>query len=181
MRIIGGEFKGRILRVPSHIRPASFRLRKSVFDLLRDEIKDKVILDLFGGSGALGIEALSLGAKEAVFVDINKACVNVIIKNISVVRSASSCRIFLKDSSRAVKSFSHKNTLFDIVFIDPPYYKGMVKKILKVLDEYDILAPSGYLVILCYRSDEFSNIYSRGSLIYDRIYGQSRVLIYAKS
>ena len=166
--------------MPSSIRPASFRMKKSVFDILRGEIKDKVVLDLFGGSGALGIETLSLGAKKAVFVDISKACVSAIVKNISVIKKIPYCSVFLKDSLGAIKSFSRKNVLFDIVFVDPPYYKGMVKKTLKALDEYDILAPSGYIVILCYRSDEFSNIYTRGSLIYDKVYGQSRVSIYVK-
>ena len=180
MKIIGGEFKGRTLIVPFGIRPVSFRVKKSVFDILRGEIKDKVILDLFGGSGALGIEALSLGARNVVFVDINKACVNAIVKNISVIRKAAYCDVFLRDSLRAIKSFSYKNASFDIVFIDPPYYRGMIKKTLKALDEYDILAPSGYLVILCYRSDEFGNVYSRGDIIYNIVYGQSRVLIYAK-
>jgi len=180
LRIIGGEFKGRTLRVPSGIRPTSFRLKKAVFDLLRDEVKNKVVLDLFGGSGALGIEALSLGARNAVFVDIARVCVNTIVKNISAIRRTSSCCVLFRDSLGAVKSFSRKDSLFDIIFIDPPYYRGMVKKILKTLDEYDILAPSGYIVVLCYRSDEFSNVYSRGSLIYDKVYGQSRILIYTK-
>jgi len=180
LKIIGGEFKGRTLRVPSGIRPASFRIKKSVFDILRGEIKDKVVLDLFGGSGALGVEALSLGAKRAVFLDISKACVNAIIKNVSAIRKFPYCSVLFKDSLGAIKSFNYKNVSFDIVFIDPPYYKGMVKKTLKALDEYDILTPSGYLVILCYRSDEFSDIYSRGNIVYDKVYGQSRILIYAK-
>ena len=166
--------------MPSNIRPASFRLRKAVFDILMSAVKGKTVLDLFGGSGALGIEALSLGAREVVFVDAKRDCVNVITRNLSAIKKVSSCSVFLRDSLQAVKSFSSRNNLFDIIFIDPPYYGGMVKKVLKTLSEYDILAPLGYLVVLCYRSDEFKDAYKRGVLVYNRTYGQSRILVYAK-
>ncbi len=179
MKVINGIFKRRILEVPAHIRPASSRVKKSVFDLLRGEIEGKIILDLFGGSGALGIEALSLGAKKAVFVDVHRACATAIIRNLSNIKMLSSCRVIVKDSFRAIKDFSRKNDYFDLIFIDPPYYKGMAKKSLKILDEYDILSALGYIVILCYRDDEEGR-YEKGELISANRYGQTSVFIYTK-
>jgi len=82
MKILGGKLRGRNIIVPSGIRPVSLRVKKSCFDILRGEIRGKRILDLFGGSGSLGIEALSQGAKEAIFLDSDRRCVAAIRKNL---------------------------------------------------------------------------------------------------
>ncbi len=180
MRIIGGKFKGAPLKAFRNIKPASFRVRKGIFDIIREIIKNSVVLDLFGGSGALGIEAFSWGAKFVVFVDIHRGCTKIIKDNVSRLKLSSSSKIILKDSFKAIKDFSSKNLLFDIIFVDPPYYKGLAKKALQTLDEYDILAPSGYIIVLCYREDAPGDCYQSFKVVTVRNYGQSRLFVYRK-
>ncbi len=180
MRVIGGKFKGVPLKVYSNIRPTSFRIKKGIFDLIREAIDGCVVLDLFSGSGALGIEALSWGAREVVFVDIHKGCIRTIRYNISRLNLLSFSRLLLKDSFKAIKDFRTKGIKFDIIFVDPPYYKDMAKKALQTLDEYDILAPSGYIVVLSYRHEMVGDYYRNFKVLVVKSYGQSRLYIYKK-
>lgn len=180
MKILGGDFRSRDIIVPEGIRPVSLRVKKSCFDILRGEIEGKKVLDLFAGSGSLGIEAVSRGAERCVCVDYGKNCVAAIKKNFCSLDIKIQVRIYLKDVIAAIKYlFGHKEK-FDIIFVDPPYYKGMLIKALQALEEYDILAFSGYIVAFCYVKDEFVKESSKFSLIMDRKYGQTQVLIYRK-
>ena len=180
MRVIGGKFKGTPLKVYSNIRPTSFRIRKGIFDLIREVIDGCVVLDLFAGSGALGIEALSWGAKEVVFVDIHKGCIRTVRHNISRLNILSFSQLLLKDSFKAIRDFKAKDIKFDIIFVDPPYYKDMAKKALQTLDAYDILAPSGYIVVLSYQHEMVGNYYHNFKILVVKNYGQSRLCIYKK-
>lgn len=181
MRILGGKFKGKNIIVPSGIRPVSVRVKKSCFDILRSEIEGKKVLDLFSGSGSLGIEAFSLGAGGLTFVDSEKKCIIAIKKNILSLNIGSQANVYLKDSLAAVKDFFVYKESFDIVFLDPPYYKGMLTKTLQVMGEYDIVAPLGYIVAFCYLKDDFIEENSNFSLIVNRKHGQTLLLIYRKN
>ncbi|MBU1112628.1 MAG: 16S rRNA (guanine(966)-N(2))-methyltransferase RsmD, partial [Candidatus Omnitrophica bacterium] len=146
MRILSGELKGRNILSLQGIRPVSERVRKSCFDILGSQVKDKKILDLFAGSGSLGFEAISRGGRECVFIDSQRRVLSVVEKNISCLGLELKTRAYLKDSFQAVKDFSMAKASFDLVFLDPPYYRGMLTKSLQQLGEYDIVSPSGYLV-----------------------------------
>ncbi|MCM8831769.1 MAG: 16S rRNA (guanine(966)-N(2))-methyltransferase RsmD [Candidatus Omnitrophica bacterium] len=178
MKVISGFFKGRNLFCPKGIRPSTFTVKKACFDILKDEIVDKNILDLFAGSGSLGIEALSLGAKSAVFVDINKRCVEAIKKNLSLLKITNKTMLYQKDAIKAIKDFFKKGILFDIVFLDPPYYKGVLRKVLQNLEVCDIVTPFGYLVCFCYVKDDVKKVIMNFSLILEKNYGQTLLLIY---
>ena len=180
MKIIAGEIKNQPLKVPLHIRPASSRLKKGLFDLLQDEIRGKSVLDAFAGSGSLGIEALSRGARTAVFVDINKSCIKTVAANLEKLRLISRSELIIKDVSRALRDFYGRKKTFEVILFDPPYHRDMAKKALQTIGEYDILAPSGYLVIIGYRTDEIGYSYKKGILLVARNYGQSKILIYRK-
>jgi len=180
MRVIRGRLKRKSLKVPPNIRPTFFRIKKAIFDLLDQELTDKIVLDLFAGAGSLGIEALSCGAREVVFVDIKKGCVKTIIANLSLLKLTANTCVYLKDASKAIKDFYKKRKKFDIVFLDPPYYGSMIKKALQTLSEYDILTPSGYIVVLCYHKEDFKRINLPFLPIFTRRYGQSLLLIYKK-
>lgn len=180
MRIIQGMLRGRLLTVPSHIRPASTRLKKSIFDVIGEEVTGASILDLFAGSGALGIEAISRGALRAHFVDMRKACAAVIRENLTALGLLVQGVVSVKDASRAIKNLSQKGESFRIVFLDPPYYQGMLKKALQTIDEYAIVAPSGYIVGLCYRNDSYPRQLVHFEMIQEKDYGQSRLLVYRR-
>ena len=180
MKIIAGKFKGRNVIVPRGVRPVSLRVKKSCFDILREVIPDQKVLDLFAGSGSLGIEALSWGAQECTFIDSKRVCANNIKKNIAPLNIDSQVKIYNKDALDAIRDFHTYKESFDIVFLDPPYYKDMLIKTLQALEEYDILCPVGYIVGFCYFKDKFIQKSSKFSLIVEKKYGQTLVLIYRK-
>ncbi len=180
MKISTGKFKGRNIIVPSDIRPVSLKVRKSCFDILGDEISGRKVLDLFAGSGSLGIEALSRGASGAVFIELKGKCTEAIANNISSLYSEYDFGVYQKDVFTSIKDFWAKKEHFGVIFLDPPYYKGMLIKALQLLEGYDILAPSGYVVGFCYEKDPFLEAAKKFSLILNRKYGQNRLLIYRK-
>jgi 16S rRNA (guanine(966)-N(2))-methyltransferase RsmD len=180
MKILKGTLKGRNISCPPNIRPVSVRVRKSCFDILREEIEEAAVLDLFAGSGALGIEAVSCGASRATFIDIKKSCIETVKKNLITFKISSRARTYNKDAFKAIKDFAERDEVFDIIFIDPPYYKGMLIKTLQNLEEYDILAPSGFVIGFCYSKDEFFKESEKFSLIVRKNYGQTVLLIYRK-
>jgi 16S rRNA (guanine966-N2)-methyltransferase len=180
MKILGGEFKSRNITVPREVRPVSLRVKKACFDILRGELEGKKVLDLFAGSGSLGLEAISRGANEAVFIDSNPRCIAVVRKNISSFAIDHKSRTYVKNALQAIKSFSVRKEQFDIIFLDPPYYRGEIRKTLQALEEYDIVANSGYVVAFCYWKDEALEQSEKFTIIVDKKYGQTIILIYKK-
>ncbi len=180
MKILSGKFKGRNIIVPSGIRPVSLRVRKSCFDILKGEIQGKRVLDLFGGSGSLGIEALSQGASEAIFLDLERRCVAAIRKNLASLGLNPQQKVILKDSASGINDFYTYKESFDIIFLDPPYHSGLLTKTLQLLEEYDIVAPLGYIVTFCYTKDDFVQARKGFSLIVERKYGQTLFLVYRR-
>ncbi len=180
MRILSGEFKGRKIFTPEGIRPVSERVRKSCFDILGDQVKGKRVLDLFSGSGSLGFEAISRGAEFCVFIDANRKGISAVRRNISALALSAKTQSYLKDSFLAVKDFFAAKTTFDLIFLDPPYYREILIKSLQQLSQYDILSPSGYLVAFCYQKDAFLNESGDSRLLLQKKYGQTLLLVYRK-
>ncbi len=123
MRILTGQSKGKRLKVPKEksLRPTAARIKKSLFDILGPEIPGTRVLDLFSGSGNLGIEALSLGAESCVFVEKNPATAGIIAQNLRSCGYTEQSRILNFDFRKALSMLSAENCGFDLVFIDPPY------------------------------------------------------------
>jgi len=159
MRIIGGIAKSRRVRMDQRleIRPISDRVKQSLFDILMYDIGGARFLDLFAGSGAVGIEALSRGAKESIFVDANGKCANLIKKNLNELGLRNSI-VLLSDSFKAVESFRQQREKFDLIFIDPPYEKDLIKKALKVLEDNDILTEKGYIIIKRHKKEAIETV-----------------------
>ncbi len=148
MRISGGEAKGRTLDFPSRStqRPTTDFLREAVFNLLGAQ-SGRTFLDVFAGSGSVGIEALSRGAREAAFVEKSKVLAAVIQKNLSRLGYADKGRIITADFQSALRDLYKKNCRFDVIFADPPYNEGYIARTLRTLEEYPALAPEGVLVL----------------------------------
>ena len=151
------------------------RVRKVLYDVLNDSVEGKEILDLYAGAGSLGIEALSWGARKAVFTDINKSSLNLVKKNLSCLGLLSSCEVYLKDALLACQDFHRNQRKFDIVFLDPPYHKGLLTKSLKTLEAYDILNISGFIIVLGWHKEIVEN--AGFSCIFSRKYGDRVVRI----
>ncbi|MDR1913205.1 MAG: 16S rRNA (guanine(966)-N(2))-methyltransferase RsmD [Clostridiales bacterium] len=143
MRVIAGSVKGRKLISPDSdaIRPTADRAKENLFNILSD-INGTKFLDLFSGTGAIGIEALSRGASRAVFADVLSA--DLIKKNLKLTRFENLAKVISADYITALRRL--KNEQFDIIFMDPPYNCGLVPLAAKIILEYDLLKQSGLMV-----------------------------------
>jgi 16S rRNA (guanine966-N2)-methyltransferase len=151
MRIVGGKFRGRALAGPKSqgIRPTSDRTRESIFNILAhaygDPVADARVLDLFAGTGALGFEALSRGAAFALFVDDSAEARALIRQNVETFGVAAMTRIFRRDATRL--GDVHPNEPFSLVFLDPPYGKGLAEKALASARAGGWLAQDALIVV----------------------------------
>ena len=150
MRVIGGKFRHRLLTWPEdqvHIRPTKDRIREAIFNALNDCTNYKV-LDLYAGSGAMGIEALSRNAQHSTFVDISKIALKTIKENlISLKIESSSYHIVAEKDIEALSNFTKNKEVFDLVILDPPYKEGKYIEILNIIMNNDLLSTNGIIVM----------------------------------
>ena len=147
MRIISGKLKGRKI-VGYDIdgtRPTMDRIKESLFAMIQNYIDESVVLDLFSGSGNLGIEALSMGSKYAYFVDNNKKAYNTIKKNIEDI-GIENYNILNTDYKKALEYYKDNNIKFNIIFLDPPYKTNYIEKSIELIDKYKLLSKEGIIV-----------------------------------
>jgi len=149
MRIITGSAKGIKLNAPRGLgtRPTADRVKESVFNILGDVVFDAQVLDIFAGTGNLGLEALSRGAAAAVFIDNNLESINIIKDNAQRTKLNGHVEIYKNDVIRALDRFVETGRSFDLVFCDPPYNQGLVHIVLEKIAKYSILNSEGVLVI----------------------------------
>jgi 16S rRNA (guanine966-N2)-methyltransferase len=178
MRIISGKYKGRPINMPKGIRPTQGKVRKALFDILGD-IEGLSFLELFAGSGGVGIEALSNGAKEAVFVEKDSICVKRIEGNLSLL-GCLGYRVIGLDALKAIERLYRDKHKFDIIFLDPPYYGDMSKKALQTLSAYDILAPNGFVVTQHFKKDDLPAQLGDLRLFRQAKYGDTILSFYKK-
>lgn len=170
MRVIAG--KARRLQLKNFegkdIRPTSDRIKETLFNIIQDDVGDSRFLDLFAGSGAIGIEALSRGAIEAIFVDNSREAIKVIEYNVKHTKMEKESTILHTDYVIALRRLNSWKKKFDIVFIDPPYYENLYKSILKNLKQADILAENCIIIIEAPIEFDDSEFNQKGFVI-DRI------------
>ncbi len=149
LRVISGELKGKKLFSVKGLktRPTSGRLRESIFNILSDCVVDSVVLDLFAGTGAMGIEALSRGASFAIFIDNDKEAVSTISKNIEACGLKDRVRVKKYDLSKNIIKFANKLPAFNLVFMDPPYNRNLIIPALIYLSKSRILENKASIVI----------------------------------
>jgi 16S rRNA (guanine966-N2)-methyltransferase len=148
MRIIGGEARGRPIQLPGgcRIRPTSDRVKKSLFDILHP-VTGKSFLDLFAGSGNIGLEALSRGARFSIFVERDALMVKAIRTVLAQLGFSERAEVLAMDAGKGLGHLVLKGKQFDIVFADPPYDEGLVRETLQWLGNGDILTKDGIVVI----------------------------------
>lgn len=177
MRVISGKYKGKnILGYDIEgTRPTQDRIKESLFGIIQNDLYDSVCLDLFAGSGNLGIEALSNGASKVYFVDNNKKCIEVLNKNLNNVREEFS--VISMDYDSALNEFTNNKIKFDIIFLDPPYNLNCLDYIVKKIITNDLLNSNG-IVVCEYEHNNFSNDYEGLSLEKEKKYGYKNIRIY---
>jgi 16S rRNA (guanine966-N2)-methyltransferase len=151
MRVIAGEAHGRRLRAPRGLatRPATARVRASIFSRLaaRTEISGARVLDLFAGSGSLGLEALSRGAQQAVFVDSSRAAATAIRDNLRVLGLEERAQVLVADVERAIALLGARHARVDLVFVDAPYRNDISAAVLMALVTDGLLGEDAYVVV----------------------------------
>ncbi len=158
MRVIAGVSGGRRLKAPrgAATRPTLARVRESIFSRLAARIgfESRTVLDLFAGSGAMGIEALSRGAQHAVFVDSSRVAAAAIRRNLEALAIVDRARVCAIDAGRALTELAAQGARFDLVFVDAPYQRGLSGAVLDRLVALELLAPDAWLVVEMSRREE---------------------------
>ncbi len=149
MRIISGKFRSRSIKRPPGVltRPTKDRVREAVFNTVAEYVNSSFFLDLFAGSGAFGFEALSRGAKRVFMVESEPEVVSTIQDNFTSLGRPSGVKIVQEDVFVALKALKAENICFDLIFADPPYKHGLVRKTLNMINHYDILSATGICMI----------------------------------
>lgn len=180
MRIVAGEFRSRKLNTlpGDNTRPTLDKVREAVFSSLGGYFHEGEMLDLFAGSGGVGLESLSRGIKKAYFCDNNRNAVKVIESNIKALKVENRSSVYCMNYKAMLDKM--KNHSFSLIYLDPPYALKVIEEILTFIDENDMLDPYGTIVVETLKEDTFSDMY--GSLVKtkEKVYGITRVTYYEK-
>ena len=179
MKVISGILKGRNIEGYNidGTRPTMDRVKESLFGMIQNHIKDSIVLDLFAGSGQLGIESISNGANLCYFIDNNKEVIKVLNKNINNLNIQKNTKVLLSDWKKSLNEFSHQNIKFDIIFVDPPYDYDVYEKILEKVSVLNLLTENG-IIILEHSNLKLKEHYNNLTLYKNKKYGSKSVNIY---
>ena len=180
MRVITGSARGRRLKELEGMetRPTTDRVKEGIFSSIQFEIEGRRVLDLFAGSGQLGIEALSRGARSALFVDKRADAVRLVRENLALCRLEENAQVICGDSLAALGTQSGR---FDIIFLDPPYESGLLAQAMERIASFDILSPDGIMVAESPLGQELPALPAPYSLHREYRYGKIKVSIYHRA
>jgi len=180
MRITGGEKGGlRLSSFPSKIiRPTRDMVREAVFNSIGEKVIGTSFLDLFAGTGSVGIEALSRGAEKAVFIEKNRKSLPVIKKNIEITDFQGNTMVISDDYERALKKLNNEKNVFDIIYCDPPYASDYHSKCLSEVGKGILLAAEGLFVLETFKKNIFPEKPGKLQLMREKLYGETRILYY---
>ena len=180
MRVISGKVRGLKLNAPKNddVRPTTDRVKESLFNMINSYMMDSDILDLFAGTGSLGIECLSRGANKCVFVDKSKESINIVESNIKKARVENESIVLNLDFKSAISSLALKKEKFDVIFMDPPYYKNMFSDALLSVDENELLKEDGIIVVEHDTVDKFPDNMGRLYKSREKKYGNTTITFY---
>lgn len=175
MRVITGKARGRMLETlkGNDVRPTTDKVKEAIFSAVQFELEGRHFLDLFAGSGQMGIEALSRGASTATFIDRSKLATRVIERNLSVTNLKQFANVRTMDSVDFIKSTTEE---FDIIFVDPPYNKGIIQEVMPLCAQR--MKKTGVIICESALNDEILQKYYKFTLDRQRTYGKIKVSIY---
>lgn len=178
MKVISGFLRGRNIKGfdIDGTRPTMDRVKESLFAMIQDYIDESIVLDLFSGSGNLGIEAISNGAHKVYFNDINKIAINTIKENLKAFNIEEQSIVTRNDYNECLKSIKEK---LDIIFLDPPYKDLILNKVIEVIISLDLLNDNG--IIVCEVSHNYLNSFDKLKQIKSKRYGDKEIIIYKKT
>jgi 16S rRNA (guanine966-N2)-methyltransferase len=149
MRVIAGKYRSRVLKSPGKLplRPTSDSLRETLFNVLGPAVEDSLFIDLFAGTGAVGIEAISRGARDAFLVESNPKAVKLIRDNLEALQISGNVEVIEADAVRGLERIASRRLLADFIFLDPPYDEtNRYSEVLEYLDSSHLIAPRGMVI-----------------------------------
>lgn len=178
--MIGGSKKGYKLFWPQHhrIRPMRDVVRGALFNILGDLVEGSRFLDLFAGTGSVGIEALSRGAEYCAFVDHAPEAIRLIHKNLEALSFKEKALVLKLDVFEAIERLSAESERFDLIFIGPPYHKRLAHKALMALSQHVLLDKEGIIITEIFKKEELDAQYGELALMDEYQYGDNRLLFY---
>lgn len=178
MRIISGEFKSRKIKFPKsrETRPMMDRVKETIFNVLGTDVQNRRVLDLFAGSGSLGIEAISRGAKSVTFVESSTVPCQIIRDNLlSLGINRAQWEILGRPVTQALRHLSNRKRRFDLIFLDPPFNRDFIKKILRLIGHFDIVELGGMVVYQRARQENLPENIPNLHLIKEKAIGQAYI------
>jgi 16S rRNA (guanine(966)-N(2))-methyltransferase RsmD len=175
MRIIAGSHQGRLILEPTtrEIRPMREAVRASLFNILHDLVIEAHFLDLFAGTGSVGLEALSRGARSCDFVDFSSEAIAIIKKNIHALDFEPQTQLHQLDALTAIERFHQSEKKFDLIFIGPPYGKGLAIQAFETLARFPILSPDGIAITEIFKKEKLADRYGPYAFFEERQYGDN--------
>ena len=155
MRIIAGKYRSRRLKTPGFlkegrspqtVRPTSDRLRETLFNILGPSITDSLFVDLYAGTGAIGIEAISRGARDVFFIDRDPASISLVRQNLESLEISAGVEVITAEAERGLDKLAARHLIADFIFLDPPYNDDGCIEVLEYLDASHLLAPQGIVI-----------------------------------
>ena len=182
MRVIAGKWKSKRLNSPKteKTRPTLDRVKEALFSMLSPYIQDAVVLDLFSGTGNLGIEALSRGASFAYLNDVNYEAVKVIYSNVQLTNYENYAKITKKDYEKCLKALNEEKVKFNIIFLDPPYESKVEEKVLSLISNSDLIHKDTLIILESDKEKIFKENIDGLCLIDKRTYGRVMLRIYKR-
>jgi 16S rRNA (guanine966-N2)-methyltransferase len=179
LRRVAGSARGRRLVSPKDdsIRPTADRVKEAIFSIIGPCIHSSYVLDLFAGTGSLGLEAISRGAEFVTFVEKNPGSLKVLRENIKLAGFEAQSEVLSIDALRALKGFNRANRLFDLIFIDPPYGDNLYEKTLFSIDRYGIIRNGGLIIIEHPHWLGLDGIFKRFVPVKNKKYGSTAISI----
>lgn len=180
MRIIAGKARGKKILPPATMetRPTLDRVKEAMFSIIQNYSPEAVVVDVFAGTGSLGLEAASRGAKEVYLVDKSNTTFPLLKQNVEDLKFQDFCFPLNLDSYDALKMLSKKGKDFDIIFIDPPYCKEMIPKAIEIINENNLLKKDGIIVTKIDSIEEVYEGYKDIKLLKSKKYGNTTVCLY---
>lgn len=180
MRVISGKARGLKLNTPKNedVRPTTDRVKESLFNIINSYVMESSVLDLFAGTGSLGIECLSRGASKCVFVDNSKESIAIVKSNIKKARVEEQSVVLNLDFKDSINKLSVQKNKFDIIFMDPPYYKNMFIEAINRINSSELLSEDGILIVEHDTNDEFPENIGILNKIRDKKYGNTTLTFY---
>ncbi len=180
MRVIAGDAKGKQLKsvVGKNTRPTTDKVKEALFSMISSYLNGGVLLDLFAGTGGLGVEALSRGMEKGIFIDRNKNSIDTIKLNIHNCGLEDRTEVYRNDAFRALKVLAKRGIIFNLVFLDPPYKMNVLEKIIIFLDENKMVSEKGIIVTEHDAKEKMPDSIGTFTSIKSNLYGNIGITIY---